>query len=254
LIRSLPRRDLLAIAGAMLAICFLSWWYLTRMDMPMPIDMDMPMSMPMKLSMPEWDFAYFQLMLLMWLVMMIGMMTPSVAPAVLIYAGVARRARKEGQAVASSMVFLSGYLLVWALFSLLATLAQWGLDELALLSPMMAANSAWLGASLLIAAGIYQLLPIKDACLQHCRNPVYFISENWSKGALRMGFHHGLYCVGCCWVLMGLLFVGGVMNLLWIAGITLFVLAEKLLPGGRYSSRLSGALMIAAGVWLLSTS
>ncbi len=238
----LPRRDLTVILGSIVAVLLLCWWYLFTVKMPMQI--------------PVWDASYFLLMLMMWAIMMVGMMLPSVTPTVLIYAAVARKAAADGAPIAATFVFVIGYLLVWVLFSLGATLLQWALDEASLLSPMMATNSTLFGAGLLIAAGVYQMLPVKEACLEKCRNPVQFISENWRNGeggAMLMGVHHGLFCLGCCWVLMGLLFLGGVMNLVWIALITLFVLAEKLLPFPRYSSRVTGSLMIVAGMVLSGT-
>ncbi|MFQ5443833.1 MAG: DUF2182 domain-containing protein [Nitrospinales bacterium] len=197
-----------------------------------------------------WDAQYFLMMFLMWAVMMVGMMLPSVTPTVLIYAAVARKSAKEGHPAAPTGAFISGYIAMWILFSLFAALAQWGLDEAALLSPMMVSKSAGLGAGLLIAAGIYQWLPIKDQCLHQCRSPVEFISTHWRNGvmgAFRMGVSHGAFCLGCCWVLMALLFVGGVMNLLWIAAITLFVLLEKVLPLGDTGGRVVGLLMIVTG-------
>lgn len=217
--------------------------------MKMAADMSMPEGMsPMQI--PIWDFGYFWMMFLMWAVMMVGMMLPSVTPMVLIYAGVARKSAAQGMPVAPTGAFVSGYIAIWLIFSLFATLAQWGLDQATLLSPMMVSNSVSLGAALLIAAGIYQWLPIKDKCLHHCRSPVHFITTHWrpgSIGAFKMGLSHGAFCLGCCWVLMALLFVGGVMNLLWIAAIALFVLLEKVLPFGDVSGRVMGLLMITAG-------
>ena len=164
-------------------------------------------------------------------------MLPSVAPTVLIFAAVNRKSATQGNHAAPTSIFVSGYLVLWILFSLLATIVQWGTGpRAALLSPMMVANSASLGAGLLVAAGVYQWLPIKDRCLRQCRSPVDFITTHWRAGvpgAFRMGLSHGVYCLGCCWVLMSLLFVGGVMNLLWIAAITLFVLLEKNSTVGR---------------------
>ena len=171
-------------------------------------------------------------------------------------ATVARKAAKHGTPLAPAAIFVSGYVAMWTLFSAAATIAQWGLDEAALLSPMMVTTSPALGAGLLIAAGLYQLTPVKKACLRHCRAPAYFISEHWrpgASGAFRMGLEHGAFCLGCCWVLMGLLFFGGVMSLLWIAGITLFVLLEKIIPHGVLGGRLAGVAMIAAGVTVFAT-
>jgi predicted metal-binding membrane protein len=241
----LPRRDFIAIIISLGGITLLSWLYLVKMA----ADMSMPEGMsPMQI--PVWDVGYFGMMFLMWAVMMVGMMLPSVIPMVLIYAGVARKSAAQGMPVAPTGAFVSGYIAIWLIFSLFATIAQWGLDQAALLSPMMVSNSVGLGAALLIAAGIYQWLPIKDKCLQHCRSPVHFITTHWrlgSIGAFKMGLSHGAFCLGCCWVLMALLFVGGVMNLLWIAAIALFVLLEKVLPLGDVSGRVMGLLMITAG-------
>jgi predicted metal-binding membrane protein len=209
-----------------------------------------PIPMP-QMQIPVWTPGYFLMMLLMWAVMMVGMMLPSVIPTVLIYAAVARKAGKQGLPVAPTSLFVSGYITMWLVFSLLATCLQWGLDKASLLSPMMMTNSLVFGACLLITAGIYQCLPIKDACLRQCRSPVEYISQHWRKGnngAFHMGIHHGLYCVGCCWVLMGLLFLGGVMNLLWIAAITVFVLVEKILPFGDVGGRITGLIMIFTGI------
>jgi len=202
------------------------------------------------MQIPVWDAGYFGMMFLMWAVMMVGMMVPSVTPMVLTYAGVAWKSGVQGTQVASTGSFVLGYIGIWVVFSLFATIAQWGLDQAALLSPMMVSTSVGLGAGLLIAAGIYQCLPIKDKCLQHCRSPVEFIATHWrsgSVGAFKMGLSHGMFCLGCCWAVMILLFVGGVMNLLWIAAMTIFVLLEKVLPLGDVSGRVVGVLMIATG-------
>jgi predicted metal-binding membrane protein len=243
---NLPRRDTLVISFCLGGITLLSWLTLFSManDMAMPPGFDMIMKVR------QWNSGYFVMMFLMWAIMMVGMMIPSVAPTVMIYAAVEKKAIKQGMPIASTSVFVAGYIAIWTLFSLVATTAQWGLDQAALLSPMMVSNSAYLGAGLLIAAGIYQWLPLKESCLRQCRSPVEFISTHMRQGtlgALRMGIDHGLYCLGCCWVLMCLLFVGGVMNLLWIAIITLFVLLEKILPAGQIGGRVMGVIMILSG-------
>lgn len=203
------------------------------------------------MQMPEWTAGYFLMMFLMWAIMMIGMMLPSVVPTVLIYSAVARKSARQETPVAPTGAFVSGYVAIWIGFSSVATLLQMGLDQAGLLSPMMVSKSTVLGACLLIIAGIYQWLPLKDKCLHQCRSPVDFISTHWQTGTLgafKMGISHGGYCLGCCWALMALLFVGGVMNLLWIAGITLFVLLEKVLPLGDKGGRVSGILMIIIGL------
>ena len=220
-----------------------------------------------------WGPVDFALMFLMWAVMMVAMMVPSAAPLLLAFAAVNRRRQSPatggprlagpvggpagGRVIVPTGVFLSGYLLVWGGFSLAATVAQWGLHSAALLSPMMSAASPLLGGGLLLAAGLFQWSPLKYACLRHCRTPLGFLTNDWRegyRGALLMGLHHGGYCLGCCWALMGLLFVLGVMNLLWIAALSAFVLAEKLVPAGPWLSRISGLGLLAWGLALIITN
>ena len=187
-------------------------------------------------------------LIIMWWVMMAAMMVPSAAPAILLYANV-RTMRGSDGPIAASWVFLSGYLALWLLFSIAAAMAQ-----RVLTGPSMTLDSRPVEAAVLIAAGLYQLSPLKGACLSQCRAPAQFISRHWRpgwSGALRLGLLHGAYCVGCCWLLMALLFVGGVMNLLWIAGLTLLIAAEKLLPWGKWIARIAGMAMIGWGSALL---
>ena len=251
----LPRRDRVAIYAALVGVTALSWACLMRMAAGMDMPMEMSSMAQAGMQIKPWTPADFIYMFLMWAVMMVGMMVPTAIPMTLIYAAVARKAAGQGTPLAPSAVFISGYIAMWTIFSAGATLAQWGLDQAALLSPMMVSSSPALGASLLIAAGVYQMTPAKNACLDHCRSPAHFISEHWrlgSSGAFRMGLEHGAFCLGCCWALMGLLFFGGVMNLLWIAGITLFVLLEKVLPFGGQGGRVAGGAMIVCGLAVLS--
>ena len=197
-----------------------------------------------------WTATEFGLRLTMWSVMMIAMMVPTAAPMTLMYAAVARKAAAQHTPLAPAFVFVTGYIAMWTIFSLVATIAQHALDHAALLSPMMVSTSARFGAAVLIAAGIYQITPLKNACLRNCRSPAHFLSRYWRTGklgAFLMGLRLGAYCVGCCWILMGLLFVGGVMNLLWIAAIAIFVLLEKTIPFGDVSGRVAGVAMIVVG-------
>lgn len=250
LIRSLPLKDRFVILAILSLVTLLSWAYLVDMA----IDMDNMMAMGHMMQMPVWTTSYFIAMLLMWVIMMTGMMVPTAIPMALVYAAIARKAASQGTPIAPTSAFVSGYVVMWGLFSVAATFAQWGLDEAALMSPMMVTNSPWLGAVLLIVAGLFQFTPWKDSCLQHCRAPAHFISQSWKPGvwgAFRMGVEHGAYCIGCCWILMGLLFFGGVMSLLWIAGITLFVLLEKVLPLGDFGGRIAGGGMALTGLVLL---
>ena len=192
----------------------------------------------------------------MWVVMMAGMMLPSAAPAILLYGGLVRKSAERGKVLPAVWIFAGGYLAAWTGFSLAATLLQASLERAALLTPAMTSASSLLSASVLFAAGIYQLTPLKQACLGKCRNPLEFFVTRWrdgAAGAFRMGVGHGAYCVGCCWALMLLLFVAGVMNLAWVALIAAFVFVEKLLPAPTFVSRITGAVLIATGIYLLMT-
>ncbi len=250
--RAVKRYDRLVIAAALVGMAALAWVYLIRESAGMTV-----LSMEM-VRLRSWEMTDFALVFLMWAIMMIGMMIPSVTPTTMIYASIARKAERQGTIVAPTMVFVLGYVAVWTLFSALATMAQWGLDQAALLSPMMVMTSPMVGATLLVAAGVYQASPLKLVCLEHCRSPAHFLSRHWRPGitgAFRMGLGHGVFCLGCCWVLMGLLFLGGVMNLLWIASIAIFVLAEKVIPirDSKIVSRLTGAVMALAGLAVLAS-
>ena len=237
----------------LLSLVALAWLVLLRLaaSMAAPGGMaDMAMAgMPM-----PWSAVDALLMLAMWAVMMVGMMLPSALPMILLYQQMLRRYLAPPQRHLALLLFCLAYLLVWSGFSLLATGLQWGLDQLALLNPQMRSDSRWLGAALLLSAGVYQWLPGKAACLAHCHGPVQFLMSHWRPGIAggwRMGLAHGLYCLGCCWALMGLLFVGGVMNLLWVALISGYVLLEKLLPRGPWLGRIAGLLLLAWGLALL---
>jgi len=202
----------------------------------------------------NWDAGYLLLIFLMWAAMMVAMMLPSALPTILIFHKAVRNDPEVRSPSRRMFAFATGYVLAWSGFSAAATLLQWGLAEAALLSPMMVSASPWLGGAILIVAGVYQLTPFKHACLRNCQSPLAFLAEHWQPGmpgALRLGFNHGLICVGCCWALMLLLFVGGVMSLLWIGGITAFVLMEKLAPYGANGGRLSGLALVLAGAWVL---
>jgi predicted metal-binding membrane protein len=219
--------------------------------------MDMGTSNPLAPSFRTWAPADFAFMFAMWSVMMVGMMTPSVAPMVLLYAAAGRKAKESGTPLAATGWFFAGYLAVWIGFSALATLAQWVLTTFALMTPMMATASAVLGGGLLVAAGLYQWTPLKGACLRVCQSPIEFLTTHGGfraapLGAVQLGIAHGTYCLGCCVALMSLLFFGGIMNLLWIFGLTVLILLEKIVPTGRLLPRISGALLGAAGIWMLA--
>ena len=193
----------------------------------------------------------YAVIFLMWWVMMVAMMLPSASPTILLYL---RSTRHSGLRPAAAS-FLGGYLAVWGVFSLAAAMLHATLETTGMLSPLMVSRDRWLSGGVLIIAGLYQFSPLKNLCLRHCRNPAWFLTHNFhpgALGALRMGAIHGSYCVGCCWPLMALLFVGGVMNLLWIALLTLVVAAEKLLPFGRYVAIASGVAYLAGGAMMLA--
>jgi predicted metal-binding membrane protein len=251
-LETLLRRDRLLVATGLALAVLLSWSWLV----PMARDMYGSMSGPAAWMMAStWTLPYAAAMVGMWAAMMLGMMLPSAAPTILLYARVVRAAAPPQAAVLRSYVFAAGYLLVWTGFSIAATALQWLLSHVGLLSPMMQTTAPVAGASILLIAGIYQLTPLKRACLARCRSPVAYIAEHWrdgTDGALRMGVRHGVDCLGCCWALMLLLFFGGVMSLAWIALLAIAVLVEKVLPFGQVAGRVGGLLLIAAGVavWL----
>ncbi len=239
------RRDRRAAMAALAAVVILAWGYLLlAAGMEMPATMA-GMAMPM-----AWSPGHAAMMALMWVLMMLAMMLPSAAPMILLHATVARR-RDPARGGRGAFLFALGYAAVWIGFALAATATQWALEGAAMLTPAMRLGSAVLASLLFIAVGIYQFTPLKQACLRHCRSPLEFLSRHWrsgSGGAFLMGASHGTYCLGCCWAMMLLLFVGGVMNLAWIAGLALLVLAEKLSPGGPAVGRLLGGGLILWGV------
>lgn len=258
------RRDRLIVAGALGVIAALAWIYLLWLAADMDMDgMDMSgfRMVPAGIGMmapaaAPWSVVEFAFVFVMWAVMMIGMMTPSAAPMILMYARVVRQRKAAGQPFAATGWFAAGYLLAWVGFCLAATLVQWWLERAALLDARMASGNLVLGATVLIAAGVYQWTPIKSACLVQCQTPLRFLMSHGGfrsdvPGCLQLGFLHGIYCVGCCWVLMALLFVVGVMNVLWIALLALLVLLEKVTPWGQWVARIAGVVCIAAGVWMV---
>jgi predicted metal-binding membrane protein len=258
----LLRRDRWIVVGGLLLICVLSWaWLLAGSGTGMSMAAMMTWQSPLPTtagSGESWSAAYWLLMLLMWWIMMIAMMVPSAAPMILLYARVYRHGQKSGaelSPVVPTAAFAAGYLLAWLLFSAFATGLHFALEQSGLVHRMtMWSTTAALSGAFLVAAGLYQFSPWKNRCLHECRSPASFLSTHWRKsraGAVRLGVDHGLYCVGCCWSLMLLLFVGGVMNLVWIAGLAALVLLEKLHRFGHWAGRGAGAAMLAAGIYLL---
>jgi len=244
------RRDRILIAGCILIIGALAWAYLFALQRQMSAA-EMPM-MDMALHL-QWNTREFLFTFAMWCVMMLGMMSAPATPVLLLFAGMHRR--QEGAFIHRNvLLFGSGYILIWSGFSALAALTQWSLHRAELLSPALAAVSPRLAGAILIAAGVYQLTPLKRACLAHCQSPLGFLMSKWRAGgwgALQMGSRHGLYCLGCCWVVMCLLFVVGVMNLVWVAALSAFVLIERLTPVGAALARAAGVAMLIAGALFL---
>jgi predicted metal-binding membrane protein len=250
----LVRRDRVVVAAGLAAMAMLAWAYLLRMTAgmnaaAMEANMHTAMGMP---EMRSWGTADLIALFLMWAVMMAAMMLPSAAPFILLVVGVYRR--RGAHARGFTAAFVTGYLAAWTMFSMVAAAGQVLLHRAALLSSAMASRSTIVGGAILLVAGAYQWLPIKTACLTFCRSPLGFLSREWREGtagAFLMGLRHGLFCVGCCWALMALLFVVGVMNLVWVAAIAAFVLLEKLSREGPRLGRAAGVLLIAWGTYLL---
>ena len=268
-IEAMVRRDRLIVIGGLAAVVVIAWIYiLTGAGMGMSaLDMTSPAAVAaasgessgaaaMSALRPmAWTAGTAALMFFMWWIMMIAMMLPSAAPMILLFAAVNRKGAERGNPYVPTGVFAAGYLAMWGAFSVVATGLQWGLEKTGLLSSMLASTSLVLGGVLLIGAGAWQLTPLKQACLKHCRSPLHFITHAWRKGrfgALRMGLEHGAFCLGCCWFLMGLLFYGGVMNLYWVAGLALFVLLEKTIPAGHWLGRATGGGLIAWGCYMIA--
>jgi predicted metal-binding membrane protein len=246
-------RDRAIVIVGLVAVSALAWVYVLQFASGMTgMNINsMEMSMP---NLQAWQSGDFVLTFMMWAVMMVAMMTPSATPMILMFARVNRQRHIDHTPVPTTIMFLLGYLLAWISFSAGATFVQWGLHSAALLSPEMISVTPLLGGILLVLAGVYQFTPLKHACLSRCRTPLGFLMTEWregTKGALMMGARHGSYCVGCCWLLMALLFVAGVMNLLWVALIAGCVLVEKIVPAGQWVSRAIGLFTIGWGAWLL---
>ena len=251
-IEAILKRDRVVVIAGIAAVVALAWAYMVYLAQS---NSGMSSGMAMA-QLQSWSAADFGLMFLMWAVMMMGMMVPSAAPMILLFTTVNRRRREQQGPFVSTGIFLSGYVLVWSGFAAAATVGNWALHVNSLLSSMMGGStSAYLGGALLITAGAFQWSNLKYVCLNHCRSPISFLMNEWregSRGALSMGVRHGAYCLGCCWILMGLLFVLGVMNLLWIAALAGFVLLEKVVPAGQMVSRATGLLLIGWGALMIA--
>ncbi len=264
-LEAIVRRDRLVVVTALIAVIALSWVYLlagagmgmsafemTRMSQ---LGIAGGMAGTTMMTPAVWTPDYAVLMFFMWWIMMVAMMLPSAAPMILLFAAVNRKQCETGHPHVGTSMFAVGYLAAWAGFSLVAMILQWGFERTGILSPTLVGTNAIFGVIVLLTAGIYQLTPLKHACLRQCRSPIAFLSTHWRRGAhggLRMGFVHGAFCVGCCWFLMGLLFLGGVMNLYWIVGIALFILFEKTVPAGHWLGNAIGVGLLVWGTRMLA--
>ena len=270
-LESVLRRDRVVVIAALFAVTALSWAYLlagagmgmSALEMTRMSEQfekagagseggmaGMAMVVP-----AVWTPGYAVLMFSMWCGMMVAMMLPSAAPMILLFAAVNRKQRDTGHPYVATSIFAIGYLAAWAGFSLVAVMLQWGFQRTGILSPMLVATNAIFGGSLLLAAGVYQLTPIKHACLRRCRSPLAFLGTHWRQGAggaFRTGLLHGVFCVGCCGFLMGLMFFGGVMNLYWVAGLAALVALEKTLPSGHWLGNATGVALLAWGAGMLA--
>ncbi|HEY2574070.1 MAG TPA: DUF2182 domain-containing protein [Verrucomicrobiaceae bacterium] len=253
------RHDRVIVIAVLAGIAVLAWVYMIREANAMEHTgvcccMGMAMSGP---DVRPWSEAEIVPLFLMWAEMMVAMMIPSAAPMILTFALINRKRREKEQPFVPTGMFLLGYLLVWSVFSFAAAVAQWALHGVALLTPMMVSSSPFFGGALLIIAGIFQWTSWKRSCLKHCRSPLQFLLGDWHEGwggALMMGIKHGAFCAGCCWMLMALLFVAGVMNILWVAAITILVLLEKVAPQQWRLGDVAGVLLVAWGGWMIAAA
>ena len=260
ILETVLRRDRWVVIGALVGVIVVAWiWIILGAGTGMnAVAMTQMAGMPDMDTMMEraaWTPGYAALIFAMWWVMMVAMMLPSAAPMLLLFARANRAQKARDRPYVATGIFAAGYLAAWGGFSALAALLQWGLERLDLLGPMMTTTTGWLGGAILLAAGLWQLTPVKGVCLRHCRSPLSFLAQKWQPGRLGafcMGLDHGSYCLGCCWFLMGLLFFGGIMNLFWIAGLAGYVLLEKTIPMGHWFARLAGIAAVAWGVIMLA--
>jgi predicted metal-binding membrane protein len=256
------RRDRVVVVAALVAVIAVAWIWIVlgagtgTSAVAMTQMAGMP-DMDMMMERAVWTPGYAGLIFAMWWVMMVAMMLPGAAPMLLLFARANRAQKIRDRPYVPTGFFAAGYLTAWGGFSLLAAGLQWGLEQLDLLGPMMTAMNYWLGGAILLAAGLWELTPLKGICLRHCRSPLTFLAQQWRPGrlgAFRMGIERGAYCLGCCWFLMSLLFFGGIMNLFWIAGLALFVLLEKTIPMGHWFGRVAGVCFAAWGVLMIAST
>ncbi len=248
---ALLKKEKVVIIGSLILATIMAWFYLIAFESRMG---DMRGPLDTMIFLKPWTVPYAGSMFHMWTIMMSGMMIPSVGVVILTYARI-QRSRMQGRlSVPPTATFLGGYLVMWTAFSLVATAIQCGLETAALMTPVMSTARPEVATFILILTGIYQLTPLKKASLSHCRSPMDYLMRGWRNGisgAFRMGLGHGAICIGCCWALMMLLFVGGVINLLLVATITIFIVLEKTAPFGLALGRFAGYALILLGTWTL---
>ena len=248
-VESVQRHDHAFVVAGLVGVSLVAWAYLiSGVESFHGAEVGLP-------STELWTPRDFALVFLMWSIMMVAMMVPSASPMVVTYAAIRRKQHPDERAFGACVAFLLGYVILWTSFSALATLAQWGLQHAALISAAGASTNAIFAGALLLVAGVFQWTPWKQACLTHCRSPFLFIMTSWrdgTRGAFTMGLEHGVFCLGCCWALMALMFFAGVMNIFWLVALSLFVLVEKVVPAGDLLGRLAGAGMIGWGVYVMS--
>jgi len=256
-VEEILKRDRLIVLTGLAALTLLAWAYMVHAARSMDLT-GVCCCAGLKMSGPDlnpWNLLALVPLFLMWAEMMVAMMLPSAAPMILTFAMVNRKRREQDQPFVPTIFFVLGYLGIWTVFSAAAAVAQWAFHSLSLLSPRMTTTSPWLAGILLIAAGIFQWTPLKQSCLKHCRTPLSFLTMDWREGrygAFLMGLKHGTFCAGCCWALMALLFVAGVMNMWWVALIAFFVLLEKLAPRGFWIGKIAGLALCAWGFWVIA--
>ncbi len=253
---TLGLKDKKIIISGLFIVAGMGWLYMFYMAWAMENMHLVDMWMPPRGGARPWTSWDFFMLFAMWLIMMVAMMTPTAAPMVMMFSTVNKNKKAKQQSYTSTFIFLAGYLVAWAIFSLVISAIQWPLHEHGLLNPMMNSRSYLMSGGILILAGFYQWTPMKNICLKHCRTPIGFLMTAWRNGtwgAFKMGLHHGLFCVGCCWALMAILFSVGVMNMLWVILITLLVLIEKILPFSPLMMRvLTGLILIFWGIYWIS--
>ncbi len=246
--QGLLQKDRLFLFSGLAAVTVFAWVYMLHMAWAMP-GKGMHMSKPCLMN---WGSGYLAHIFIMWSIMMVAMMLPSSTPMVVMFATVNKQRSKLQGPLVPTWLFVLGYLIIWTAYSALATMTQWGLHIAALLSHAMVITNPIVGGVLLVAAGVFQWTPFRDACMTQCRSPLGFIMTEWRegrRGALMMGLKHGIYCVRCCWLLMALSFVLGVMNMLWMAALTAFMLLEKI-TDTKWISRTAGVMLVIWGLWV----